>query len=606
MRSRTAIALCSGALVLLACKVPPPPAADESSRRELTTGEAVGLATANGSHAWLGLPYARPPVGELRWRAPQPPQAWPGTRQALVAGASCVQLANEVEPTDAKPGTPVGSEDCLYLNVYAPRFQPGEVPGGENRLPVMVWIHGGGNTIGTGSFYDGSLLAATHDLVVITVNYRLGPFGWFRHPALRSDAENEVERSGNFGTLDLIQVLRWLQENAPAFGGNPDNVTIFGESAGGSNVMTLLVSPLADGLFHRAILQSAGTRTKDPADGESFVDDPVPGDAHSSNETLLSLLQRDGAAADRAAAKAALAARDAGEIAGYLRGQDAHEILATYVEEGDEGFGMFDMPKLFRDGAVIPREAPHDRFAAGAYHRVPVILGSNRDEQKLFISADPEHVRWILGLYPHLRDPKRYQIASDYLSRAWKANSVDELARRMEPVQGATVFAYRFDWDEEPTLLGADLSVLLGAAHLFEVPFVFGHWDLGPRTGMIFVDDNESGRIELSSAMMSYWAQFAYTGDPGRGRDGSLPRWNAWHPGRPDTGKFIVLDTAGDGGIRMSSETESPAALLAELASDPRLASAEERCALFDQLNDWWPLVTAAASASDLGCGAIF
>jgi para-nitrobenzyl esterase len=253
---------------------------------------------------------------------------------------------------------------------------------------------------------------------------------------------------------------------------------------------------------------------------------------------------------------------------------------------------------------VIPREAPHESFAAGAYHRVPVILGSNRDEQKLFLSADPEHVRWILGLYPYLRDPERFQIASDYLSRAWKTNSVDELARRMRSVQGPTVFAYRFDWDEEPTLLGADLSVLLGAAHLFEVPFVFGHWDLGPRTSMIFVDDNEPGRIELSSAMTSYWAQFAYTGDPERGRDGSLPRWKAWDPRRADADKFIVLDTAGAGGIRMSSETESPAALLAELAADPRLASAEERCALFGHLRDWWPLVAAASSASDLGCGA--
>ena len=138
MHSRTAIALCTAALVLLACEGPPPRAADESSRRELATGEVVGIATANGSHAWLGLPYAQPPVGELRWRAPRPPQARSGTREALVAGASCVQLANELESTDAKPGTPIGSEDCLYLNVYAPRFQPGKVPSGDTRLPVMV------------------------------------------------------------------------------------------------------------------------------------------------------------------------------------------------------------------------------------------------------------------------------------------------------------------------------------------------------------------------------------------------------------------------------------------------------------------------------------
>ena len=124
--------------------------------------------------------------------------------------------------------------------------------------------------------------------------------------------------------------------------------------------------------------------------------------------------------------------------------------------------------------------------------------------------------------------------------------------------------------------------------------------------GMIFVEDNEPGRIGLSTPMMSYWAQFAYTGDPERGRDGSLPRWKAWDPRRPDADKFIVLDTAGDGGIRMSSETESPEALLTELASDPRLDSADERCVLFERLNGWWPLVVPASSASDLGCGATF
>jgi para-nitrobenzyl esterase len=563
----------------------------------------VGFATASGGHAWLGLPFAQPPVGDLRWRAPRPPRPWSGTREALAAGASCVQIANELEKTDAEPGTPVGDENCLYSNVYAPRFQPGKVPRGDARLPVMVWIHGGGNTIGTGSFYDGSRLATTHDLVVITVNYRLGPLGWFRHAALRTGAANEAERSGNFGTLDLIQMLRWVQMVAPAFGGDPGNVTIFGESAGGQNVMTLLLSPRAAGLFHRAILQSAGTGTTEPAEGENFADDPVPGAAHSSNETLLALLQRDGTAVDRNAAKATLAAWDDGEIARYLRDQDPYEILATYVEDGDENFGMFRMPKLFRDGAVIQHEAPHERFAAGAYHRVPVVLGSNRDEQKLFLSADPEHVRLILGFYPYLRDQERYQITSDYMTRAWKANSVDEFARRMRPVQGPTVFAYRFDWDEEPTRLLANLSVLMGAAHLFEVPFVFGHWDLGPRSSMLFTEDNEPGRLELSSAMMSYWAQFAYTGDPGRGRDGSLPRWKAWESGGAESDKFIVFDTAADRGIRMSSDTESPAALLAELAGDPRLDTARERCALLDALTDWWPFVAAGSNAADFGCG---
>jgi para-nitrobenzyl esterase len=145
-----------------------------------------------------------------------------------------------------KQGEPAGAEDCLYLNVWAPSFAAGEVPSGGARLPVMVWIHGGGNSVGHGGFYDGSNLASTENVLVLTANYRLGPLGWFRHAALRGEGTTAAERSGNFTTLDLVRVLEWVRENAAAFGGDPDNVTIFGESAGGTNVVTLLVSPLRE------------------------------------------------------------------------------------------------------------------------------------------------------------------------------------------------------------------------------------------------------------------------------------------------------------------------------------------------------------------------
>jgi para-nitrobenzyl esterase len=594
------------AVVALGCAetTAPPPTVDASSQRTLASGQVVGFATANDAHAWLGIPYARPPVGELRWRAPQPPEPWSGRREALAVGDICVQLANELDAPEASPGTTVGSEDCLYLNVYAPRFDPDEVPRGDARLPVMFWIHGGGQTIGSGGFYDGSALAAGQDVVVVTVNYRLGPFGYFRHEALRAGTPSEAERSGNFGTLDLIAALRWVRENAPAFGGDPGNVTIFGESAGGTNVMTMLLSPRARGLFHRAILESPGTGTTAPARAENLADAPVPGHARSSGEVLLALLQADGKAADRAAAQAALLDWDDAAVANYLRGIEPAVLMGTYFDDPDEaGLGMLDMPTVFRDGTVLPRREPRAQFASGDYNRVPVILGTNRDENKLFLGGDPELVWWIFGVYPYVLDAERYDTVASYLSRAWKANAVDELAPVLRGVQGDSVFAYRFDWDEEPSMLGADLSRLIGAAHLLEVPFVFQQWNLGPRTSLLFDEASAPGRAELSDAMMSYWTEFAYTGAPGRGRDGSLLSWGAWDDSRPDAPKYAVLDTEAGGGIRMSSETESAAALARELSTDDVLATAAERCAMWADMTRRWP-AGAAAPGAVLDCGS--
>ncbi|MGH7859373.1 MAG: carboxylesterase family protein, partial [Candidatus Binatia bacterium] len=268
-----------------ACRPEPPaPAkADPESRRSLPAGEVVGSTGRYGAHVWLGIPYAKPPVGALRWRAPEPREAWNGVREALAPPAVCAQLPSRfggVESDD--PEKPVGGEDCLYLNVYAPRFSPGEVPKAGSRLPVLFWIHGGGNVIGHASFYDGGNLAATHRVVVVALNYRLGPLGWFRHEALRAEAGSADDRSGNYGTLDLVRGLEWVRENVAGFGGDPGNVTIFGESAGGRNVFSLLLSPKARGLFHRAIVQSGGTGTAPVETAETLADATPPGHRNSS------------------------------------------------------------------------------------------------------------------------------------------------------------------------------------------------------------------------------------------------------------------------------------------------------------------------------------
>ncbi|MBO6729303.1 MAG: carboxylesterase family protein, partial [Maricaulis sp.] len=221
----------------------------EETRRQISQGELVGFETAQGAHAWVAVPYAAPPVGDLRWRAPRPAEMFDSPLEALVHGSRCPQITNGLDEAEGlAPDLLVGDEDCLTLDIYAP-------PGAED-LPVMVWIHGGGNVWGRSAAYNGSRLALDQNVIVIAIQYRLGPLGWFAHPGLRADAETEADAAASFALLDMIAALEWVQANASAFGGDADRVTIFGESAGGHNVAGLMASPLARGLFHAGIIQS--------------------------------------------------------------------------------------------------------------------------------------------------------------------------------------------------------------------------------------------------------------------------------------------------------------------------------------------------------------
>ena len=431
-----------------------------------------------------------------------------------------------------------------YLNVFAPKLAPGEVPKTGALLPVMFWIHGGGNTIGHAGFYDGGKLAASEKVVVVTTNYRIGPLGWFHHPAINDSEATPLDRSGNYGTLDLVRALAWVRENAAAFGGDPDRVTIFGESAGGANVLSLLASPLAKGLFHRAVVQSGGASTASIA--EAHAGDPLDGpEGSTGSDTVVAALGDS------------------------PRSRSAEEILRAYP--GDKAIGMFNMPTLIRDGVVLPEAESKDLFARGEYNQVPIVLGTNRDEIKLFIFGSPELVRRWFGIFPMLRVPvDEYEVASEYGTKAFKASGVDSLATILREAQGPSVYAYRFDWDEEPTILFADYGVLLGAAHGFEIPFVFGHWKLGGAGDRLFNAENLPGREALSAQMRSYWAQLAYAGDPGRGRSGDLLPWTAWDDSSLESPKYVVFDTEAGGGVRMSHETWDKARIVAEVRAPTR------------------------------------
>ncbi|HYV49535.1 MAG TPA: carboxylesterase family protein [Myxococcaceae bacterium] len=542
---------------------------DPSSERTITQGKVVGFAEQDGALAWLGLPFAEPPVGPLRWRAPVPKKPWEGTFQAVRFGRSCAQLVTPIGGRDDdKRGRFLGSEDCLTLNVFAPRAA---VPG-KDKLPVMVWIHGGGNKIGASSSYSmAGNLAARHGVVVVSTNYRLGVMGWFRHPSLVAPGDAAEDRSGNYGTLDQVLALKWVRDNAAAFGGDPGNVTIFGESAGGIDVLSLVTSPAAKGLFHRAISESGLPASTTVKAAEDFTSGLLP-----------TLLARDGRARDRDQAKAVAQGMSAGEVAAYLRGKTADEL----IEPLDPGvFGMYDSPNLFRDGAVLPEQPFLELVAdAGRYNAVPLLLGTNRDEMKLFMAADPAFVSRWLGLWPHIKDRTRYDRTAGYVSGLWKAVGADWPASVMRRAQGPTVYAYRFDWDEEPSKLGVDVSALLGACHAMEISFVFdntsqeafGVPDGGPAW---------EGYRTLASAMSGYWVQFAKTGAPGRGADGTLPEWKPWSDDGPQADRFMVLDSPGGGGLRMSSEAVTVEGLTAKLEREPAFDGApRERCRAYARM----------------------
>ena len=580
---------------------PPVSGPDPATRRTTQAGDVIGGEGRHGAHAWLGIPYAKPPVGELRWRAPEPPEAWPDAIETVKHGAACTQFASRFGGvTELKPGTPAGQEDCLTLDVWTPRFADDRVPKGKARLPVMVWIHGGGNTIGRTSFFDGGNLAVRQNVMVVAVQYRLGPFGYFRHASLRKGAATAAERSGNFAVLDLVRALEWVRDNAAAFGGDPDDVTIFGESAGGTNVYSLMLAPQARGLFHRAIAQSPGLPNGDPGKAERAADASDPGAPQSSTEILLRLLETDGTAGDRTAAKARLAAMSDGDVASYLRGKSTMDLLRAYTVDPT---GMIRMPLAFTDGSVIPSDPLAALSRPEGHAPVPFMVGTNRDENKIFMFGQPGLIKRRFWFLPRFVDENMYEASASYLSRMWKATGADEPAAALKASGRQPVFVYRFDWDEEPTLLGADLSKMLGAAHGFEIPFVFGHFDLGKEGNVVWTDENLPGREELSAKMMAYWAQFARTGKPGRGGS-DLPEWEPWTG--DDT---MLLDTTDGGGVRMADVRETREQILADVEQDPRLPERWQRCAIYHDLvnfsrgfdkQQYWQIADGACAAFPL------
>ena len=500
------------------------------------TGGAIRGAPAAGDPdvvAFKGVPYAAPPVGGLRWKPPRPVVAWDGVRDATAPGPICMQTGPAwVRAPTAGEDDPE-SEDCLFLNVWAPRAAGGP-------LPVMVWVHGGGFFNGAGSLpiHDGARLAA-HGVVVVTLNYRLNVFGFFAHPAL--SAESPHGAAGNYGLLDVVAALEWVRDNVAAFGGDPQRVTLFGESAGGGAVMSMLLVPQAEGLFHRAISQSTWV--------------------YGWDRTL--------AAAEAQGVRIAEALGASGDTAlATLRTAAAEEVqAAANARPGNllERTGYVWAPNV--DGWVVPSD-PLGLYDAGRQHDVPLVTGMNADEgASIALRSGVEdaetfetHVRTV---YPGVADEllAHYGVTTPETARAQIARLVHDLYfAGPVRVQAAAhtqvsspVWLYRFS-RVPPTALGAAVGA---AYHGAELVYVFGTMAAGPGPPgarphpMARYGDWTATDRRLSAAMMAWWTQFAAAGDPNRE---DLPAWPAFEPAtgrRLDLGDAVAV-TADDGLLRAS------------------------------------------------------
>ncbi|MEV5030256.1 carboxylesterase/lipase family protein [Paenibacillus sp. LPE1-1-1.1] len=494
---------------------------------------------------WLGVPYAKAPVGELRWRAPRELEAWDSIVETTQYGNSCVQLAN---------GSMVGNEDCLYMNIWRPDST-------SSKLPVLVFAHGGGNLTGSGQDFKGDQLSKETNSIVISVNYRLGAMGFFRHPTLRTG--DAIDDSGNYGLLDILYSLQWVQGNIDQFGGDPENVTLSGQSAGARNVLAALISPLAEGLFHKAIILSGGMTTAGSAAGDA-----------KSEDVLRRLLVRTGKVGTEEEARMWAASHNPETIAAFLRNQDAKLYAQAYDQVAIQ---MEPFPHLFEDGTVIP-EGGFQSIKDGSYHKFPTILGSTSNEFSGFALSDPEFIPSVMdgSLLTDQDKMKLYTAAAKYGSDLYAGFNVEEVAKALtiHPDQ-PPVYAYRLSWGTRDGVIDPGLRALLGAPHGADMMFYTGDYTTAMQnypSGYI-TDENEPGRKALSSTLREYVRLFLYTGNPNG--EGSVA-WKEW-TAESDVKRTLKLDAdAKQASNEMSPEYLGKEDTLAKMESDPSL-TAEQR-----------------------------
>ncbi|XP_038168411.1 acylcarnitine hydrolase-like isoform X1 [Arvicola amphibius] len=518
-------------LLLLLLRVQGQDSSEASPIRNTHTGQVRGsLVQVNdgkvGVHTFLGIPFAKPPVGPLRFAPPEAPEPWSGVRDGTSHSAICLQSLEMMNPEGLKDRkltmAPISmSEDCLYLNIYT----PAHAHEGSN-LPVMVWIHGGGLVAGMASMYDGSTLAAIEDVVVITIQYRLGVLGFF--------STGDQHARGNWGYLDQVAALRWVQNNIAHFGGNPDFVTIFGESAGGASVSSLVVSPMSQGLFHRAIMQS----------GVALLPDLIS-DTHESVYTTVANLS-------------GCETMNSEALVHCLRGKGEAEILVINK--------VFKIIPAVVDGVFLPKH-PQELLASVDFHPVPSIIGVNNDEFGWIIPMQPHltgsSITQIFGSAQTIKEITRENLQavlkntasqmmlppeySDLLMEEYMGDTEDPQTLQIQYTEMMADFmfvipalqvahfqrshapVYFYEFQHQPSYLKNFRPPYVKADHSDEVFFVFGSFFFGMK-----LDLTEEEEL-LNRRMMKYWTNFARHGNP---NSEGLPHW----PMMDNDEQYLQLD----------------------------------------------------------------
>ena len=497
------LSLLSFALLLVSCAEPSPAPLDQVT---IETGSLEGV-TEGGVTAFKGIPYAAPPIGDLRWQPPQSAANWSGTRDSSAYGPDCKQLPF---PGDAAPLGVESSEDCLYANVWRPADPS------SSKLPVMVWFYGGGFVNGGSSpaVYDGSQFGRD-GVILVSFNYRLGRFGFFAHPALTQEDPEGLH--GNYAYMDQIAALKWVQRNIAAFGGDPSNVTIFGESAGGGSVLTMLTSPLAKGLFQKAIIESGGGRGG--LFPPRYLDHDSEAGVPSAESVGVKFAESVGITGDGPEALAALRKLPADDVVAKLN-------MATM------GTPTYAGPMI--DGKVVV-ETPAAAFEAGHATEVPLIIGANSqdfgfprgrtiDDLLAPFGPDKEKAR---AAYDPDKTGAVFLVGSKIAADQMMVAPARDLARLMA-AKGQPSYEYRFSYVAESLR-----EKWKGAPHATEIPFVFD--TVEARYGK----DLTAADKAAAQAMHTYWVNFAKTGSPNG--DG-VPEWP-----RYSTAEDILLNFTDDG-----------------------------------------------------------
>ncbi len=545
-------------------------------------GPVIGFIDQLGVKKWLGIPFAEPPISELRWRAPIKINNWKTLKEVNSFSPPCTQFQSSLTADGlVKPGDIIGSEDCLYLNVYAPNSSKNKLENNNELLPVMVWIHGGGNTTGMPSEYNPEIFVKTENIIFVSMSYRLGFFGWLSHPLIRE--QSGLNASSNFGLLDQILAVQWVKDNIQFFGGNPNNITIFGESAGGQDVIALYTSPIAKGLFERAISQSGGTSVTSIADAEKInrYDSTLKNNykyRHLTTEEWIDVLYKKGLINSKF---------DDEELLSDLRSLSSHDLMNA-IAKGEFWDEQRDLARIIGDDIVVPKEGILGSLSDSNKHaNVPIIFGINKDENKLFNFFDEKYVSNFFNIYFRVRDAFYYDLISDYQSLAWRSNGLDTPADLVKNSGQENVYAYRFDWDEEPKVLGMDFSLLLGAAHAFEIPFIMGDFDFGDQTSFLYDKKKTQERDRLSLSMMSYWAEFARSGNPSTSNNSNLPKWTSWKSGGLDSFRIMILDTLSSGGPKMDKSYVPISNLVSIFNEDIRSNEVDDKCEFLNIAYSW-------------------